>query len=242
MYDMIGRIGFMGLLFLCVLLLLVLSDLRLRLGRTKQDLNHRKMVCDYLQKQVQDLQREGSALTRQEVDGLQREVRTLRGEADVARVKIEKLSIANKKLTRERDDLSTSLSNANRKLDGYRDLCDLKPDRPDACWYGSRIFSMREFLSIGDQIPVFSGVYVIQNVVTGSVYVQCSESVAEQCLSHFRKQGSIDIRSDLSKGHDFRIQLIPFEGSGYHSVNDLCSEMAIHYNVYFKGYRGSYGK
>lgn len=242
MYHHLGQIGFGILLCICCILLIFISSLRVSLERTRSDLRHKRMTCDYLQDQVHALQRDGSAMSVSEVSELQKKLKRSEAGRKEMDGRVRSLSAELGEVCDKRDELSFLLAKSRQKLASCEELIRLKPEHPEACWYGSRIFSHDTFCSVADRIPDFPGVYVIRNETSDRVFVQCSERTAKACVSHFRKQGSIDIWADMAKGHLFTVRMVPFSGSGYDSLSALCSEVSIHHNVYFKGYRGSYGK
>lgn len=234
-----GRICFILLLCAVCALLVRLSYLELQLRRVSSELTCCKLTRDYLQKERKDGVVRNSDVSSAELPALQSRLDAVISERDVKAVMCEQLQA---KLTESDLRLRQTqhrFSDMAEQFQSYQSLVESDERR---FWYAYRKWSVTDFLSIQERLPVFSGVYVFLNETTGQVLVQLADDVVQQVVRQLSGGGSVDLRRDLVAKHMLSVVLFPYEGCGYASVQDLCSELAVYYHVYVKGYRGSYGK
>lgn len=238
--DHIGEIGFMVLLCICCFLLLAYEFSRMRCARMREALQNCERTRNYLEDQAQQLRRDQS-----EVSSVK--YQALAESAKQASVDLEKMqqtcaasSVELAEMKFRCETLETKLSSALSDLSEYRILVTQKGD--DLGWYAYPKWKASDFLSVYQKMPVFEGVYAILNETADAVYVQVSDDTVRGAAQHLLGGGSFDVRRDLSAGHRMFIRLYPYVGCGYASAQDLCSALAVYFQVYVKGYRGSYGK
>ena len=57
----------------------------------------------------------------------------------------------------------------------------------------------------------------------------------------FNREGNGDVYADYKYGDEFSIRIIPFQGSGYDSINALEKDTISTYNAFAKGYNKTRG-
>lgn len=87
----------------------------------------------------------------------------------------------------------------------------------------------------------FTGIYVLHNVTKDLYYVGQGVRVYERLTQHFMGRGNADVYADWKYGDRFEIEVIPLEGSGYQSLNDLERDAIKSYDAYEKGYNRTRG-
>lgn len=87
----------------------------------------------------------------------------------------------------------------------------------------------------------FPGVYVIHNQTKNMYYVGQGKKVLDRVNSHFTGKGNGDVYADYKYNDRFEISIIPFNNSGFSSLNEL-EKLAIKtYNAYTNGYNKTRG-
>ena len=95
--------------------------------------------------------------------------------------------------------------------------------------------------SIEGKLYNFPGVYVIHNQTKNMYYVGQGKTVLDRVNNHFTGKGNGDVYADYKYNDSFEISIIPFENSGFSSLNEL-EKLAINtYNAYTNGYNKTRG-
>lgn len=88
-----------------------------------------------------------------------------------------------------------------------------------------------------------TGVYVLRNKANNKCYVGQSSKVIDRVAAHLTGRGNGDVYADFKYGAEFEVALIPLNGSGYDSLDELERETIKAYNAFDAGYnrtRGNY--
>lgn len=234
-----GRISFILLLCAVCVLLVRLFYLELQLRRVSSELMCCKLTRDYLQKERKEGVVRNLDVSSAELSALQLRLDAVVLERDAGAVMCEQLQAKLAESDLRLRQMQHRFLDVTEQFQSYQSLVESDERR---FWYAYRKWSVSAFLSVQERLPVFSGVYVFLNETTGQVLVQLADDVVQQVVRQLSGSGSVDLRRDLVAKHTLFVVLFPYEDCGYASVQDLCSELAVYYHVYVKGYRGSYGK
>lgn len=66
-----------------------------------------------------------------------------------------------------------------------------------------------------------AGVYILLNKTKGLHFIGQGKHVVNRAYSNFTGKGSPDVFTDFKAGDDFTIKIIPFEGSGFETLDEL---------------------
>ena len=99
----------------------------------------------------------------------------------------------------------------------------------------------KEFFSLRKEGKNFPGVYVLHNKTKNLCYVGQGTQVFNRVNSHLTGKGNGDVYADYKYGDEFSIRIIPFQGSGYDSINALEKDTISTYNAFAKGYNKTRG-
>lgn len=105
-------------------------------------------------------------------------------------------------------------------------------------------FTPEDFLNYQAQLPVdhdFAGVYILCNGRKHKYYVGQSVHVYHRLRQHFTGRGNPDVYADYMRGRPFTIQVIPLEGSGFKTLNELERKAISTYDAYKHGYNKTRG-
>ena len=86
-----------------------------------------------------------------------------------------------------------------------------------------------------------TGVYVLRNKTNDKCYVGQSSKVIDRAAAHLTGQGNGDVYADFKYGAEFEVALIPLNGSGYNSLDELERETIKAYNAFDTGYNRTRG-
>lgn len=86
----------------------------------------------------------------------------------------------------------------------------------------------KEFFSLRKEGKNFPGVYVLHNKTKNLCYVGQGTQVFNRVNSHLTGKGNGDVYADYKYGDEFSIRIIPFQGSGYDSINALERIRSLH--------------
>ena len=86
-----------------------------------------------------------------------------------------------------------------------------------------------------------TGVYVLRNKTNDKCYVGQSSKVIDRAAAHLTGRGNGDVYADFKYGAEFEVALIPLNGSGYNSLDELERETIKAYNAFDTGYNRTRG-
>ncbi len=86
-----------------------------------------------------------------------------------------------------------------------------------------------------------AGVYVLYNKTKNMTYVGQAHQMFNRVNSHLTGKGNGDVYADYKYGDLFTIKMIPLEGSGFASLNDLERYTIAKCNAFTKGYNRTRG-
>ena len=86
-----------------------------------------------------------------------------------------------------------------------------------------------------------AGVYILYNQTKNKYYVGQGKQLLNRVNMHLTGSGNGRVYADYKYGDRFTIQLIPLQGSGYHSLNELERVAISRYEAYSKGYNRTRG-
>lgn len=86
-----------------------------------------------------------------------------------------------------------------------------------------------------------TGVYVLHNIADDKYYVGQSVRIIDRVTQHLTGRGNGDVYADFKYGRTFTVALIPLNGSGFDSLNELESQTIKAYGAYVNGYNRTRG-
>lgn len=100
-----------------------------------------------------------------------------------------------------------------------------------------------DFLELRQQneLPEFTGVYVIHNTNEDKYYVGQSIHVIKRVHQHLTGHGNGDVYADFVYGRQFELFLVPLAHSGFESLNALEKSTIKVFHAYDKGYNKTRG-
>lgn len=87
----------------------------------------------------------------------------------------------------------------------------------------------------------FTGVYILHNTRKDTYYVGQSIRVLSRINQHLTGHGNGDVYADYKHGDAFTVSTIPFQNSGYQSLNDLERDTIAAYDAQSHGYNMTRG-
>lgn len=87
----------------------------------------------------------------------------------------------------------------------------------------------------------FSGIYILYNQNKRMYYVGQAVKVLDRVNRHFTGKGNGDVYADYKYGDRFVIRMIPLQGSGFRTLNDLERYAISWYDAYEHGYNKTRG-
>ena len=89
--------------------------------------------------------------------------------------------------------------------------------------------------------PEMAGVYVLYNQSKNKYYVGQGQQLLNRVNMHLTGSGNGRVYADYRNGDRFTIQMIPLQGSGFSSLNELERVAISRYEAYGKGYNRTRG-
>ncbi len=86
-----------------------------------------------------------------------------------------------------------------------------------------------------------TGVYVLHNKTADKCYVGQSSKALDRIAAHLTGRGNGDVYADFKYGAEFEVALIPLNGSGYDSLDELEHETIKAYDAFDGGYNRTRG-
>ena len=90
-------------------------------------------------------------------------------------------------------------------------------------------------------IKQLAGIYILYNKTKNLYYVGQGKQLFSRVNSHFTGKGNGDVYADYKYGDVFTIKMIPLEGSGAKTLNELERKTIQHYNAFARGYNKTRG-
>ena len=87
----------------------------------------------------------------------------------------------------------------------------------------------------------FAGVYILYNKTKNMYYVGQGKQLFSRVNSHFTGKGNGDVYADYKYGDVFTIKLLPLDGSGCATLNELERKTIKTYNAFASGYNKTRG-
>lgn len=108
---------------------------------------------------------------------------------------------------------------------------------------GAIVMTPEEFMRVRNASASLDcpGVYLLYNESKDKYYVGQSKRVLTRINQHFTGHGNGDLYADYKYQDRFIIRIIRFEGSGFHSLNELEKSAINTYHAYSRGYNKTRG-
>ena len=85
------------------------------------------------------------------------------------------------------------------------------------------------------------GVYILHNITKHKYYVGQGHNVFSRVKQHFAGRGNGDVYADYKYGDRFTVQILPFQNSGFSSLNEMERKIIALYDAYYSGYNKTRG-
>ncbi len=105
----------------------------------------------------------------------------------------------------------------------------------------SEFFALRRGMLASKTSPEMAGVYVLYNQTRNKYYVGQGHQLLNRVNAHLTGSGNGRVYADYRYGDRFTVQLIPLQGSGFKSLNELERVAIRRYEAFGKGYNRTRG-